>query len=105
MTIDCASSSIRSMIGSSIALGRSPLILVTASRTSFIARSGETRPSSNSTVVTERPSPIVDDNSLIAGSEAIAFSTSRVTSVSSSTGVAPDCSTVTFTAGVMIVGK
>jgi hypothetical protein len=92
------------MIGSSIVAGRSDRIFATASRTSASARSIGT-PRSNSTVVTELPSPIAELSSSIPGSAEIASSTSRVTLISISVGATPGSVIVSETSGTSMVGK
>jgi hypothetical protein len=91
------------MVGSSMSPGRSLRTRVTASRTSFIARS-MSLPNWNSIAVAERPSVTVELRCDTSPTVATAFSTSRVTCASSSDGEAPGCVTVTVTTGMSMSG-
>ena len=83
--------------------GSSVRTLVTASRTSFTARS--TCVSSwNSTTVSEVPSVMVEEMCFTPCTPAIEVSTTLVTCVSSSLGAAPGWVMVTETIGTSIFG-
>src|SRR5690349_16040144 len=92
------------MIGSSIARGRSERILVTASLTSFSARSVSTS-SQNSMTVDDLPSVSVEVTCLTPETLATESSILRATCVSSSAGAAPDCVTVTEMTGTSMFGN
>src|SRR5262249_31433494 len=78
-------------------------ILAISFLTSLVARSLSV-PSSNSMLVVEIPSSMIDVMCLMLPMPATASSTLRVTCVSSSTGAAPACVTVTDTTGMSMLG-
>ncbi len=86
----------RVITGSLTLPGRSLRMRVTASRTSFTARS-MFLPKTNSTVVLETPSWTLEVMCTTSPTVATEFSTMRVTWVSSSAGAAPASVTVTVT--------
>jgi hypothetical protein len=93
----------RVMTGSSMSPGRSPRTRVTASRTSFTARS-RSLPNWNSTEVDDTPSETVDMMCDTSPTVDTAFSITRVTCVSSSAGAAPTWLTLTVTTGMSTSG-
>src|SRR5215471_16195832 len=95
---------VRVITGSLIEPGSSPRTRVTASRTSLTARS-MSLPKMNSTEVADVPSVTVDMMCVTSPTVATAFSTMRVTCVSSSAGAAPGSPTVTVTTGMSTSGN
>jgi hypothetical protein len=94
----------RVMTGSLALPGSSARMRVTASRTSFTARS-MSLPKTNSTVVLDTPSWTLEVMCTTSPTVATEFSTMRVTWVSISAGAAPVSVTVTVTYGMSTSGN
>jgi len=93
----------RVITGSLMSPGSSERVRVTASRTSFSARS-MSFPNANSIHVEDTPSDTNDWMCATSPTVVTAFSTTRVTSVSSSAGAAPGSVMVTITNGMSMSG-